>query len=79
MGYYMGLFNFFVVIPQIVSGLLLGFFTKHLFGGHTVRHAGAGRRLHGAGGRVDAVRHATRRDEVSLRHQFARAVAIVRV
>jgi hypothetical protein len=29
MGYYMGLFNFFVVIPQIVSGLLLGFFTKH--------------------------------------------------
>ncbi len=35
MGYYMGLFNFFVVIPQIVSGLLLGFFTKHFFGGHT--------------------------------------------
>jgi len=37
MGYYMGLFNFFVVIPQIVSGLLLGFFTKHLFDGHAVR------------------------------------------
>jgi maltose/moltooligosaccharide transporter len=37
MGYYMGLFNFFVVIPQIVSGLLLGWFTKHLFGGHTVQ------------------------------------------
>ena len=36
MGYYMGLFNFFVVIPQIVSGLLLGFFTKHLFGGHAI-------------------------------------------
>jgi maltose/moltooligosaccharide transporter len=36
MGYYMGLFNFFVVIPQIVSGLLLGFFTRHFFGGHTV-------------------------------------------
>jgi maltose/moltooligosaccharide transporter len=36
MGYYMGLFNFFVVIPQIVSGLLLGFFTKYFFGGHTV-------------------------------------------
>jgi maltose/moltooligosaccharide transporter len=32
----MGLFNFFVVIPQIVSGLLLGFFTRHFFGGHTV-------------------------------------------
>jgi maltose/moltooligosaccharide transporter len=36
MGYYMGLFNFFVVIPQIVSSALLGFFTKHFFGGHTV-------------------------------------------
>ncbi|MEM8514334.1 maltose/moltooligosaccharide transporter [Massilia sp. MP_M2] len=36
MGYFMGLFNFFVVIPQIVSGLLLGFVTKHLFGGHAV-------------------------------------------
>jgi len=36
MGYYMGLFNFFVVIPQIVSGLLLGFFTRHLFDGHAV-------------------------------------------
>jgi maltose/moltooligosaccharide transporter len=35
MGYYMGVFNFFVVIPQIVSGLLLGFVTKHMFGGHT--------------------------------------------
>jgi maltose/moltooligosaccharide transporter len=36
MGYYMGLFNFFVVIPQILSGLLLGYFTSHFFGGHTV-------------------------------------------
>jgi maltose/moltooligosaccharide transporter len=36
MGYYMGLFNFFVVIPQIVSGLVLGFFTTRLFGGHAV-------------------------------------------
>jgi maltose/moltooligosaccharide transporter len=35
MGYFMGLFNFFVVIPQICSGVLLGFFTKHLFDGHT--------------------------------------------
>jgi maltose/moltooligosaccharide transporter len=32
----MGLFNFFVVIPQICSGLLLGGVTKHFFGGHTV-------------------------------------------
>jgi maltose/moltooligosaccharide transporter len=37
MGYYMGLFNFFVVIPQILSGALLGFFTTHLFEGHAVR------------------------------------------
>jgi len=36
MGFYMGLFNFFVVIPQIVSGLLLGYFTKHVFGNHAV-------------------------------------------
>jgi maltose/moltooligosaccharide transporter len=34
MGFYMGVFNFFIVIPQIVSGLLLGFVTKHLFSGH---------------------------------------------
>ncbi|MBC7655231.1 MAG: MFS transporter [Oligoflexus sp.] len=37
MGYYMGVFNFFVVIPQIVSGLVLGFFTQHFFNGHTVK------------------------------------------
>jgi maltose/moltooligosaccharide transporter len=37
MGYYMGLFNFFVVIPQIVSGLLLGFVTRAFFNGHTVQ------------------------------------------
>jgi len=36
MGYYMGLFNFFVVIPQVVSGLVLGWFTKHIFGNHAV-------------------------------------------
>ena len=37
MGYYMGVFNFFVVIPQIVSGLLLGLLTQHFFSGHTVK------------------------------------------
>jgi maltose/moltooligosaccharide transporter len=36
MGYYMGLFNFFVVIPQICSSVLLGFLTEHWFGGHSV-------------------------------------------
>ncbi|QGZ39431.1 maltose/moltooligosaccharide transporter [Pseudoduganella flava] len=35
MGYYMGVFNFFVVIPQIVSAVLLGFVTRHFFAGHT--------------------------------------------
>jgi len=37
MGYYMGVFNFFIVIPQIVSGLVLGFFTKELFQSHTIK------------------------------------------
>ena len=37
MGYYMGVFNFFIVIPQIVSGLLLGCMTKQVFDGHAVK------------------------------------------
>ncbi|HEX5345224.1 MAG TPA: MFS transporter [Duganella sp.] len=37
MGYFMGLFNFFIVIPQIVSGLVLGFVTKYWFAGHAVK------------------------------------------
>ncbi len=37
MGYFMGVFNFFIVIPQIVSGLLLGLITKNFFDGHTVK------------------------------------------
>lgn len=36
MGYFMGLFNFFVVIPQIVSGVLLGQISARVFGGHAV-------------------------------------------
>jgi maltose/moltooligosaccharide transporter len=31
MGCYMGVFNFFIVIPQVVAGLILGWCTKHLF------------------------------------------------
>jgi maltose/moltooligosaccharide transporter len=31
MGFYMGVFNFFIVIPQIVAAAILGFFVKHLF------------------------------------------------
>jgi len=36
MGYYMGVFNFFIVIPQIVAGTVLGFMLKHLFNGQTI-------------------------------------------
>ncbi len=31
MGYYMGVFNFFVVIPQIVAATILGFIVKNFF------------------------------------------------
>ena len=31
MGFYMGVFNFFIVIPQIVAAAILGFFVKHVF------------------------------------------------
>ena len=36
MGYYMGVFNFFIVIPQVVAGLILGYFTTHFFHGESV-------------------------------------------
>lgn len=36
LGTYMGIFNFFIVIPQIVAASLLGFFVKSLAGGHAV-------------------------------------------
>lgn len=36
MGTYMGIFNFFIVIPQILAASILGFFTKNLFGGEAV-------------------------------------------
>ena len=36
MGIYMGIFNFFIVIPQILAATLLGFLTRNLFGGHAV-------------------------------------------
>ena len=31
MGFYMGVFNFFIVIPQILASLILGFIIKHYF------------------------------------------------
>jgi len=36
MGVYMGIFNFFIVLPQILAATLLGMFTKHIFGGHAI-------------------------------------------
>jgi maltose/moltooligosaccharide transporter len=36
MGYFMGLFNFFIVIPQIVAAALLGFLIKQFFNGEPI-------------------------------------------
>ncbi len=36
MGYFMGVFNFFIVIPQIVAGTLLGVMLTHLFHGQSI-------------------------------------------
>jgi maltose/moltooligosaccharide transporter len=36
MGYYMGVFNFFIVIPQIVAAAVLGFFVGKFFGGEAI-------------------------------------------
>jgi maltose/moltooligosaccharide transporter len=36
MGVYMGIFNFFIVIPQILAASVLGFFTEYLFKGDSV-------------------------------------------
>lgn len=36
MGFYMGIFNFFIVIPQIVAAAILGFFVKNFFGNQAI-------------------------------------------
>jgi maltose/moltooligosaccharide transporter len=36
MGYYMGVFNFFIVIPQIVAAALLGFLVGRFFDGEAI-------------------------------------------
>jgi maltose/moltooligosaccharide transporter len=36
MGFYMGVFNFFIVIPQIVAASILGFFVKEIFDSHSI-------------------------------------------
>lgn len=36
MGYYMGVFNFFIVIPQIVAATILGFLINNVLGGESI-------------------------------------------
>jgi maltose/moltooligosaccharide transporter len=36
MGYYMGVFNFFIVIPQIIAGTILGFLLTSVFRGQSI-------------------------------------------
>jgi maltose/moltooligosaccharide transporter len=36
MGFYMGVFNFFIVIPQIVAAAILGFFINHVFNNQSI-------------------------------------------
>jgi maltose/moltooligosaccharide transporter len=36
MGIYMGIFNFFIVIPQIVASAILGLLVKNVFGGQAI-------------------------------------------
>jgi maltose/moltooligosaccharide transporter len=42
MGVYMGIFNFFIVIPQLVAASLLGVTLKWLFGGAPIFALGIG-------------------------------------
>ncbi|HPZ87883.1 MAG TPA: hypothetical protein PLQ32_07260 [Flavihumibacter sp.] len=36
LGIYMGIFNFFITLPQIVNGLFGGWIVKHLYGGQPI-------------------------------------------
>jgi len=36
LGVYMGIFNFFIVIPQITAAAILGFFVRSVFGGEAI-------------------------------------------
>jgi maltose/moltooligosaccharide transporter len=36
MGIYMGVFNIFIVVPQLLASTLLGFLVTNLFGGHAI-------------------------------------------
>jgi maltose/moltooligosaccharide transporter len=36
MGVYMGIFNFFITMPQIVNGIIGGSIVKHIYGGNAI-------------------------------------------
>jgi maltose/moltooligosaccharide transporter len=36
MGIYMGIFNFFITLPQIVNGLFGGWIVKHIYSGQPI-------------------------------------------
>ena len=36
MGTYMGIFNFFITLPQIINGLIHGWIVRHVYDGHTI-------------------------------------------
>jgi maltose/moltooligosaccharide transporter len=42
MGVYMGIFNFFIVIPQILAAAVLGFLVRAWFGGESIFALAAG-------------------------------------
>ena len=42
MGVYMGIFNFFIVLPEILAALTFGPLVKHLLGGNLVHAVMAG-------------------------------------
>ncbi|MFM2439058.1 MAG: hypothetical protein RLZ16_54, partial [Bacteroidota bacterium] len=36
LGIYMGIFNFFITLPQIVNGIFGGWIVKHIYGGQPI-------------------------------------------
>ena len=36
LGIYMGIFNFFIMLPQIVNGIVGGWIVKHIYGGQPI-------------------------------------------
>jgi maltose/moltooligosaccharide transporter len=36
LGIYMGIFNFFITLPQIINGIIGGWIVKHIYGGQPI-------------------------------------------